>query len=403
MIQLTIPTTFTSGFLNNVAELNSQFAQTGNRIFELYGSFQQSSFNSARPAKYLPDVTREQFQRHVGEAKLKGISFNYLFNAPSYANFEYTHKGRTELESMLHFLVDSGVKSVTVSVPYLIDIINSRFPELEIVVSTVGYVNAMRGLDQFYNAGAQRLVLDVEVNRDFRFLKIAAQESSLPIELIVNTVCLYQCHYKYNHYSVASFGSQSSPNSATGIPYNQYYLNWCFLEKLKRDGEFLKSPWLRPEDMGLWEELGIRFFKIAGRGLPADEIIRLSRAYLSRKFTGNLLDLLGWPHWHQFRQCQDGSILDDLDIVLDNAKLDGFLDFFAKTAPDCRLGCSLCGHCFKWSKGVVDWGISGLREKYVKNMESSIRNLVEHIPSETETLCAEESWLKQAAKQVVKK
>ncbi len=403
MIQLTIPTTFTSTFLDEVAILNSQYADSGNRIFELYGSFQQSSFNSARPAKYLPNVTREQFQSHVREARLKGISFNYLFNAPSYANFEYTHQGRVEFEDILLFLVDSGVTSVTVTIPYLVDIIHSRFPELEIVVSTIGYVNAMRGLDQFHNAGAQRVVLDVEVNRDFHFLKNAVQNSPLPLGIIVNTVCLYQCHYKYNHYSVAAFGSQSSPRSATGTPYNQYYLNWCFLEKLKRDGEFLKSPWIRPEDLSLWENIGVRFFKIAGRGLPAEEILRLSRAYLSREFNGNLLDLLGWPHWQQFRQCEDGSLLDELDIVLDNAKLDGFLDFFAKTEPDCRMGCQQCGHCLKWSSRAVNWGSPDLRKKYIKNMERNLRQLVKHLPSASETVSAERAWLEQAAKQVVKK
>jgi collagenase-like PrtC family protease len=403
MIQLTIPTTFTSDFLNKVVALNSQFADTGNRIFELYGSFQQASFNSARPAKYLPDVTREQFQRHVREARLKDLSFNYLFNAPSYANFEYTHQGRTELEEILRFLVDCGVKSVTVTIPYLVDIIHSSFPELEIVVSTIGYVNAMRGFNQFHNAGAQRVVLDVEANRDFHFLKNSVQRSPLPVELIVNTVCLYQCHYKYNHYSVAAFGSQNSPRNATGTPYNQYYLNWCFLQKLKRDGEFLKSPWLRPEDLPLWENIGIQFFKIAGRGLPAEEILRLSRAYLSGKFTGNLLDLLGWPHWKQFQQCKDGSLLDELDIVVDNAKLDGFLDFFAKTEPDCRMGCEQCGHCLKWSNRAVDWSSIDLRKKYIDNMERNLRKLVNHIPSSSETASAEKRWIKQAGKQVVKK
>lgn len=107
MRHFTVPTPFTPEFLDQLAALNSEFAASGGRVLELYGSFQQGSFNSARPAKYLPAVSREQFQRHVARARDQGIAFNYLLNAPSYSNHEYTHQGRAELAELLALLVDS--------------------------------------------------------------------------------------------------------------------------------------------------------------------------------------------------------------------------------------------------------------------------------------------------------
>ncbi|RUM36081.1 MAG: hypothetical protein DSY50_03155 [Desulfobulbus sp.] len=399
MMLLTVPTTYSDSFLDQITQINEEVCKTGSRVFELYGSLQYGIFNSARPAKYLPGISKEQFAHHVQEAQKRGIRFNYLFNAPVYANLEYTHKGRIELEEMLQFLVDSGVRAVTVTIPYLIEIISTTFPQLEVVVSTIGYVDSLRGLEQFHRAGAKRAVLDVEVNRDFPFLKCAAKQSPIDIELIVNTVCLYQCHYKHNHYAVASFGSHDSVAHPGGTPYNQFYLNWCFLEKLQHEGEFLKSPWLRPEDMGLWEDTGIRFFKLAGRGLPEQEIIRLCRAYLTRSFSGNLLDLLGWPHWQQFSRCPDGTTLPALDIVLDNSKLEGFLTFFSQKNNDCRLGCRECGHCSRWSKKALNWSDDILREKYIDNMRRNIHNLVHHIPTVSETRQAKASWQQQVKKQ----
>ncbi len=399
MILLTVPTTFTDSFLEKIVTLNDQQHAAENRVFELYGSLQHSRFNSARPAKYLPGLSKEQFAAHVKAVKMRGLRFNYLFNAPYYANLEYTHEGRREFQQILSFLVECGVSSVTVTIPYLIEIIQATFPELEIVVSTIGYVDSIRGLEQFHRAGAKRVVLDVEVNRDFTFLKQAMGHSPLPIELIVNTVCIYQCHYKHNHYGVAAFGSHDSPENPGGTPYNQFYLNWCFLEKLQREGEFLKSPWLRPEDMGLWEESGIRYFKLAGRGLPEDEILRLCRAYLGRSFSGNLLDLLGWPHWQQFNTQPDGSILPDLDIYLDNHKLDGFLDFFARKTRDCRLGCDGCNHCHNWSKTALNWGDDALRQHYINTMQRNIHKLVSHIPSREETARATKNWQHQSQQQ----
>jgi collagenase-like PrtC family protease len=402
MRNFTVPTTFNPEFIDQLGDLNLEFADSGGQVAEIYGSFQEGVFNSARPAKYLPAVSREQFQRHVGQAREKGIAFNYLFNAPSYSNLEYTHEGRTELAALLQFLVDAGVASVTVAIPYLVEIISSAFPQLEVVTSTIGYVGAVAGINQYREAGAARVVLDVEVNRDFQFLRTAGAESQVPLEIIVNPVCISQCHFKYNHNCVASLGSQSFLRGGAGIPYNQYYLNWCFLQKLQKEGEFLKSPWVRPEDLHFWEEVGISFFKIAGRGLPGSEILRLCRSYLAREFSGNLLDLLGWPHWLAFRDNGDGTRLPALDVILDNKALEGFLEFFARKMPQCRLGCQQCGHCLAWSRKALRFNDETLKEKYITNMARNIRHLVEDIPSAQETEEAVLNWQKQAASQVVK-
>ena len=401
MRHFTVPTPFTPEFLDQLAALNSEFAASGGRVLELYGSFQQGSFNSARPAKYLPAVSREQFQRHVARARDQGIAFNYLLNAPSYSNHEYTHQGRAELAELLALLVDSGVTSVTVAVPYLVEIIHATAPRLEVVVSTIGYVGGLAGIDQYHEAGAARIVLDVEVNRDFQFLRAACGQSPVPLEIIVNPVCLCQCHFKYNHNCVAALGSQSLLRGGAGVPYNQYYLNWCFLRKLRSTSEFLKSPWVRPEDLHLWEETGIHYFKIAGRGLPGDQILRLCRSYLARSFDGNLLDLLGWPHWLAFRDNDDGTRLPPLEILLDNRALDGFLDFFARATPQCRLGCQRCGHCQAWSRKALRCSDEGLRAGYVANMERSLRHLVEDVPTTEQTAAAFARWQRQAGRQVI--
>ncbi|MDD2463576.1 MAG: U32 family peptidase [Desulfobulbus sp.] len=402
MRNFTVPTSFTPEFIDQLAALNREFADSGGQIFELYGSFQEGVFNSARPAKYLPSITREQFRMHVAQARAQGIRFNYLLNSPSYSNMEYTHEGRQELADLLGFLVASGVVSVTVAVPYLVEIISRTFPQLEVVVSTIGYVGSMAGIDQYREAGGARIVLDVEANRDFQFLRSACEHSAVPLEVIVNPVCLCQCHFKYNHNCVAALGSQSLVPGEVGMPYNQYYLNWCYLRKLTHESEFLKSPWLRPEDLHLWEETGINFFKIAGRGLPESEIVRLCRSYLAQSFNGNLLELLGWPHWLAFSDNGDGTRLAPLDVVLDNASLDGFLEFFARTTPNCRLGCQRCGHCQAWSRKALRFNHQELREGYIANMDRNLRQLVERIPTTQQTQKAREQWAKQAKRQVIK-
>ncbi len=393
---ITLPTSFSADFIPKLALLNEQ--DNHGKVFEVYGSFQNGFFHSARPAKYLPSISKDEFKTHVSLGLKHNIRFNYLLNAPSYGNYEYTHTGQTELEQLLHFLCDAGVASVTVTTPYLIELIAHRFPQLEVVVSTIGYVNAKRGIDQFTNAGAKRIVLDVEANRDFRFLRHVTAKTKTDLEIVVNPVCLYQCHFKYNHYCTASFGAKPHKDGC-GHPYSQYYLNWCYLEKLKNLGEFMRSPWVRPEDVPMYEEIGVRHFKIAGRGLSTDDLLSRARFYLEGHFSGNLLELLGWRHWLQFRKTADGQKLAPLDIILENDDLSGFMDYFHKQEPLCYLGCEGCGHCDKWAKKHVTTNNDALLKSYIETMQTSLNTLVSTMPTADETKQQQIDWNQAANNQ----
>ncbi len=398
-MKLTVPTTFTSAFLERLRAINDEHRGRA-RVFEIYGSFQHGAFNSARPAKYLPRIDREQFQAHVAAAADIGISFNYLINAPCYANVEYDAQGRRALDELLEFLVAAKVAAVTVTVPYIAEIISRCHPDLEVVVSTIAYVDTMRGIEQLARAGARRIVLNVDANRDFAFLRRATRLSPVPLEVIANPVCLYQCQYKHNHYAVAGHGSQNDGINC-GRPYNQFYLNWCFLQKLAAPAEFMRSPWLRPEDLSLWREAGIDYFKLAGRGQGDEDIAALCRAYMAERFTGDLLSLMGWPHWLAFRKGRDGTLLPPLEISVDNSALDGFLQFFADKTPACRLGCQGCGHCQRWVEKAVRVNDPGLLAAYVRHMEDSLATLVRHAPTSAESAELRQRWQEAAARQVV--
>jgi collagenase-like PrtC family protease len=394
--RITLPTSFAPDFIDRLHDCHS--SQTAGRVFELYGSFQHAVFHSARPAKYLPAISRDEFKDHVRQALNHDIRFNYLLNSPSYGNLEYTHDGQNELESLLHFLCDCGVASVTVTTPYLVELIANRFPQLEVVVSTIGYVGAKRGIDQYTNAGASRIVLDVEANRDFRFLKRILPTAKVDLEIVVNPVCLYQCHFKFSHYCTASLGGRQHKEGC-GHPYSQYYLNWCYLEKLKNIGEFMRSPWVRPEDLGLYEDMGLHHFKIAGRGLGSAELLRRARYYLDGHFSGNLLELLGWPHWLQFRTTADGKRLPPLDMILENDDLTDFMAYFHNEEPACYLGCDGCGHCDRWAKKHVKANDTSLLQKYIDTMQESMHTLINTKPSGEESRQQQRRWNEAAANQ----
>lgn len=122
----------------------------------------------------------------------------------------------------------------------------------------------------------------------------------------------------------------------------------CTLHELEEPSEIIKSPWIRPEDISEYFNLGINFIKISSRRMPADWILRCANAYISGHYDGNLFDLIGRPI-HRFTAYDPlfDSIegLPPIEIVIDNNTLDGFIDFFKKGKIRCSEGCENCNYC----------------------------------------------------------
>jgi collagenase-like PrtC family protease len=140
--------------------------------------------------------------------------------------------------------------------------------------------------------------------------------------------------------------------------------------------ELLKSPWIRPEDIPHYEDLGYNHFKITERFKRTPLLLEHVRAYETRHYDGNLLDLFTLPrkgaftpvHLDYFIKPEHVNIVKvselakvfDLEvrelIYLDNRKLDGFIEQF-KTKDCNQTSCSDCQYCetvFKKAAVVKD-------------------------------------------------
>jgi collagenase-like PrtC family protease len=128
--------------------------------------------------------------------------------------------------------------------------------------------------------------------------------------------------------------------------------------------ELLKSPWIRPEDITHYEEIGYHHFKITERFKRTPLLLEHVKAYEQRRYEGNLLDLFTLPrrgaftplHLEYFIKPEHVNIMRvselekvfDLEfrelIQIDNQKLDGFLEHFKRY--DCnQIACSQCLYC----------------------------------------------------------
>ena len=106
----------------------------------------------------------------------------------------------------------------------------------------------------------------------------------------------------------------------------------------------VKSPLIRPEDLSVYEELGICEFKLAGREMDRAWNERVIRAYAARRYEGDLNDLiLGFDQMEPYGR---------MSVRIPNRAMDGFLDFFQKK-HDCRVGCRDCRYCDDWAEKAL--------------------------------------------------
>ncbi|QWV92516.1 U32 family peptidase [Geomonas oryzisoli] len=361
-------------------------ALEGYPVAELFGKLSSDSVGGGRASFMLAPLGKARFRAHVQEAARRGIGFNYLVNPACMDNREFMGKGQADLERLLEFVEDCGVTSVTVSLPFLLPIIKKRHPRLKVRVGVYARVDCVAKARFWEDLGADCITLEsIAVNREFAMLRAIRQSVGLELQLIANSNCLIFCPLSGQHMVNLSHASQKG-HASRGFMIDYCALK-CSAAKLADPSHYLRSEFIRPEDLKAYTELGFDSFKILERGAPTEVLTRRVRAYAEGRFDGNLLDLIQ-PYGYKTDSAQGGSLLDLRRFVrfflrplavrqtgllrlkrlaekrglvaglrwdpvyIDNRLLDGFLD--GMRGIDCRgSDCSRCGYCERWTLEAV--------------------------------------------------
>ena len=341
-----------------------------NSIESLYGQIWEDPLGGGRMALFIPKVGKKEVASYIAEVRKRGLDFTYLINATCLDNLEFTKKGYKKIRDHLEWISSTGADMVTVTLPFLLQMIKRDYPNLRVCVSSFARIQNVHLAHYWEDLGADKIILPELIARDFRALRSIREAVDCELELIANHCCLFQCPLDLHHRNMVSHGSQE------GHPCGGFAPDYCKLAcqrlKLFRPAELIKVRWIRPEDVSDYEAIGINCLKLVERFRGTESIVQIVNAYERKSYTGNLVELLTLPQQGAFLS-PNLEVLQRTDLIepekmeevmavlrepfagkvyIDNSKLNGFLDYFKKT--DCfHTDCNRCGYCEQIASKVV--------------------------------------------------
>ncbi len=351
-------------------------------VAEVYGKLRSDPIGGGRSSYTLRPASWGRLREVVDEAHGYGIGFNYLINGATLQGLEQTRRGQKTIRRLLARIDRMGVDSVTVASPYLLRVVKRCHPRLRVRVSAFAVVDGPAKARQWEDMGADAICISaLACNRSFGVLGAMREAVSCELQLIVNASCMPGCAHELTHMNLLT--ASSSTSSATrGLCLDHCFLR-CSSLRLHEPVHYIRSTWIRPEDLHHYEELGYDSFKIVERSCPTELLVKRVEAYVRRSFDGNLLEIAGPVA--QISGRQGASIRQRLAMVrdlfrptkvntgallavkryaerilfstyerrrapvyIDNKALEGFIDGIRER--DCaRTDCARCGYCSKWA------------------------------------------------------
>ena len=386
-MKLSVAYTFEKGLIKKL----SQFKE----IHELYGKLNSDCIGGGRSSYTLRKTSYRDLQHAVNTCKKYKISFNYLLNGATLGGLEQTRQGHKTIRKMLDLLTQLGVTSITAASPMLVKLIKKQYPHFKIRVSAFAVINSPLKAKQWADIGADTLCISaISCNRNFSLLESIRRAVSIELQLIVNATCLIDCAYELTHMNLLSDSSRKG-HRLGGMCLDYCVLN-CTLQRIRNSEHYIKATWIRPEDIYLYENMGYQSFKIVERSCPGDLLVKRVKAYVDRRFDGNLYEIAGpiaqikkeqktplfqrirmtlimMKPWlikvNSLRRMKNFAQLliphdfskENTHVYIDNRKLDGFLEEFRKLNCENRH-CHRCDFCRQWAEKTVTIDTNKQRE-----------------------------------------
>ena len=138
-------------------------------VDEVYGKFPADGVSGGRPRYLATPLSAAELRHYIGLLDRHGLAFNYLLNGACFGNREWTRPWQKQVTALLTKLGDLGVRRVTVSTPFLLELVKRRFPGFKVKVGIYAQVDTPRRARFWEELGADAITLEsFSINGGFR-------------------------------------------------------------------------------------------------------------------------------------------------------------------------------------------------------------------------------------------
>ena len=307
-------------------------------VGEIY--FSWSSTPSGRPGVPLTDwELQERMEYELGVLRSQGFKLDLLFNANCYGADAISEHLAAEYCGVLAYLDSRGLlpEIVTTASIFLAELLKKEFPQIERRASVNMRLDSTLALE-FLGDLFDSFYIKRDLQRNLETVKLFRKwcdAHGKKMGILANSGCLRNCPAQTFHDNLVAH--QKEVYKMRNL--NDAMTTFCMKHYRNKENmaDFLKSSWIRPEDLHHYETL-VDFVKIATR--QHDRPRTVIAAYANRSYSGDLAALME-PNFSSLFASQ-GYVENDL-----------FPGFDALPA-DCAVNCTHCGKCDElWKKVFV--------------------------------------------------
>jgi hypothetical protein len=280
---------------------------------------------------------QEKLERDLATIRSMGIKLDLLLNANCYGGESLSeHLANFVCSIIVHLKDTVGLDIVTTTSLMIAKVVKEEFPEIEVRASVnmrIGTVKAMEYISELFDS----FYIQREYNRDIQRIeemKEWANERGKKLYFLVNSGCLNFCSGQTFHDNLVAHETEivKMKNIKNWDPS----ICWNYYKKRENWVKFLQNSWIRPEDLHNYD----KYFSMAKLATRTHSNPRkVIGAYSTRRFKGNLIDLLEPGHNPLF-----------FPYVIDNSRFPK--DWF-QTVTNCDKRCHKCNYCSAVLKEVL--------------------------------------------------
>ena len=296
-------------------------------IAEVYFAF--PGFASGRPDDgVIQDDTVDQILYELNRFRQMDIKLDLLLNGNCYGELAVSEQFKKNIYKLIDYLGDQELlpEIVTTTSPFVAKMIKAAYPSIELRASVNMRIDSLLALEYLADV-FDSFYLRRDLQRDLSTVERFAVWSRMhgkKLCLLANSGCLRNCPYQTFHDNLVAH--DSGVRKLNNVKNFMPHLCWERYKTQHDVTDFLRSSWLRPEDVKKYASY-TDLMKLATRQHSNPRMVISS--YCRGDFDGNMLDLTE----PCFSEVFAPQILDNK--LLDNIELPGL----------CAINCNHCGKC----------------------------------------------------------